>query len=85
MRVHVEKDIFISSSAGGLGFRVDRLIMVNVIDKDSKEVVGQREDYKTVAGGNFTSLSGAINGVLKFKVTESKAVTLTQLAVEIKQ
>lgn len=68
MRAHIEGDTYISSSSGGLGFTIDKLVMAPVRN-EAKEVIGQRESYVTIDGGNFTSLSGAIKKLLHNKVT----------------
>ncbi|CAH1215200.1 hypothetical protein PAECIP111891_04228 [Paenibacillus allorhizoplanae] len=68
MRTHIEDDIYITSSSGGLGFTIDKRTMVNVKDKETGEVVGEKETFVTVEGGNHTSLSGAFIKLLHNKI-----------------
>lgn len=74
MRIHIENNIYIS--ADRRNYSVDEKVII-------KRVGVEKEEYKTI-GGNYTSLAGAINGVLKLKISDSKAETLDQLATEIK-
>lgn len=87
MRTHIEDDIYISSSSGGLGFTIDKRTMVNVKDKETSEIIGEKETFVTVDGGNFTSLPGAINKLLHNKVVSiphEPILELHELAAIIK-
>lgn len=80
MRVHIEDDIFIQGDR--LSFTVDRINSCLV--KNSK--TGEMEPGESVKNfGNFATLSGAINGVLRLKVSESNAATLHELVEENKK
>lgn len=79
MRTHIEKDIFISSTPGGLGFTIDKLVTFNVYEKGTKNLIGQEEKFDTVSGGNFTTLSGAVKGLLHHKVVNLSNDTILSL------
>jgi hypothetical protein len=81
MRVHVENDIYIQGDR--LNFSVDRITTKEVADKKTGEM--KTEENVRNIGGNFATLAQAINGVLKVKVSESKATTLEELLREVKE
>lgn len=75
MRVHVENDIYISGDK--YGFTVER----KRIGTSGKSA--GKESYEAL--GNYPNLKGALTGLVKFKLSESKATTLQELLIELKQ
>lgn len=83
MRVHIEKDIYIT---GSLGYTIDKKVTRNIKEKGS-DVPVEKEVFETVPCGNFPTLAGAISGLLHHKVvsiSNDTVLRLTELAAIIK-
>lgn len=74
MRTHIENDIYIS---GSLGYNIERRVMRDVKDKETKEVTHQEEFFDTEK--HYVTLGGAINGLLHHKVTSLSDKTVLEL------
>ena len=75
MRVHIEGNIFISGDR--LSFVIEERSMKNVLDKETKEVIDQKEHFEIL--GNYGTLSQAIKGLLHKKIGSISNETILTL------
>jgi hypothetical protein len=75
MRVHVENDLYIS--ADGREYTLERK-RVAERGKQAGEIF-----YTPI--GHYSTLQGAINGLVKLKISESTATTLRELLASVEQ
>ena len=75
MRVHIEGNIFISGDR--LSFVIEERSFEDVKDKDTKEVIGQKEVFKIL--GNYGTLAQAIKGLLHKKLGSISDETILTL------
>lgn len=81
MRIHITGDFYISSDK--LGFYIEKKSVVDVKDKDTKEVTGQAEKFDIL--GSYTTLQNAVEAyATKWSLVDSTAGTLFELVQEIK-
>lgn len=75
MKVHIEKDIYLSGD--GRSFQLERRSVVKGGEKKGDELY--------IPFAYHSSIGGAINSLIKMKVSESTATTLLELIEDIKR